>query len=214
MASQNMSEEDFAKMMKGRPARVRGGVENATMMLAKRQDGGGVAREEMPASDANAPRKRASMFTGGATPPAYRGSLGSTAARNSLKPVSNPAPSPTNQQFFVPGIMPGQNIIIGRATRWLYRKEKKAWGQRVAFAIREAQLVPMRRVRITWDWVERNRRRDPDNFTGLSKKFILDALVTSGILADDGWDEIAGWTDRWYQDADNPGVLIGLEEAP
>ncbi len=63
------------------------------MILAKRQDGGGAAREEMPASDANMPRKRVSVVVGGGDSPSRKiGSLGSTAARNSLKPVANPAP--------------------------------------------------------------------------------------------------------------------------
>jgi len=123
-----------------------------------------------------------------------------------------PAPSPTIQSFFVPGMMPGQNIILGRATRWLYRKEKKLWEAKALLAILDARLHPMKRVHITLGWVERNKRRDPDNFTGLSKKFLLDAMVKSGILPDDGWDEIAGWSDRWHLEKDNPGVMVTLEE--
>ena len=82
----------------------------------------------------------------------------------------------------------------------------------MATAIHHAKLSPMRRVHITWRWIERNKRRDPDNFTGLSKKFVLDALVQTGVLPDDGWDEIMGWTDSWHIEKDNPGVLITLEE--
>lgn len=140
------------------------------------------------------------------------GHIGDTAELEKPLLVARPAPSPISQAFFVPGILPGQNIILGRATRWLYRTEKKLWQAKALQAIGDARLLPMQRVHITWGWIERNKRRDPDNFTGLSKKFLLDAMVRSGVLPDDGWDEIAGWTDRWHVEKDNPGVLVTLEE--
>jgi len=120
--------------------------------------------------------------------------------------------APLSQQFFVPGLLPGQNTFMGNGNRWTYGKAKKQWAVRIALAIAQAKLQPMHRVQITWVWQERNTRRDPDNFTGISKKFILDTLVSTGILPDDGWDEIAGWTDRWTVDAANPGVMITLTE--
>ena len=116
------------------------------------------------------------------------------------------------QKFFVPGPLPGQNTYMGNGTRWTYGKDKKTWAAAIGFAIRAAKIRPMPRVHIEWVWVERNTRRDPDNFTGISKKFILDTLVSQGILKDDGWQEIAGWTDRWYVDKDEPGVWVTLQE--
>lgn len=127
---------------------------------------------------------------------------------------SNPAHAPHAQQFFVPGPLPGQNTFMGKGSRWTYKKAKKEWAKRIGMDIAQAKLRPMRRVQIAWQWQERNRRRDPDNFTGISKKFILDTLVGAGILPDDGWDEIAGWTDHWMVDATNPGVLVILREVP
>ena len=52
---------------------VGGGVAKTTMILAKCKDGGGVARKEMSVSDANMPlKKRVSVVTGGAIPPAEK----------------------------------------------------------------------------------------------------------------------------------------------
>lgn len=127
---------------------------------------------------------------------------------------SNPDHTPTTQQFFVPGPLPGQNTFMGKGSRWTYKKAKREWAKRIGADIAQAKLKPMRRVQIAWQWQECNRRRDPDNFTGISKKFILDTLVGAGILPDDGWDEIAGWTDHWMVDVTNPGVLIILQEVP
>ena len=71
-------------------------------------------------------------------------------------------------------------------------------------------LQPMGRVRIAWRWVEASKNRDPDNFSSIGKKFILDALVTAGVLQNDGWRHIAGWTDDW--EIGVPGVHVTLEE--
>ena len=139
--------------------------------------------------------------------------LAEKSARTSIA-GSNPAHAPLPQYFFVPGPLPGQNTFMGNGNRWTYGKAKKQWAVRIGLAIQQAKLQPMQRVQITWVWQECNTRRDPDNFTGISKKFILDTLVSTGILPDDGWDEIAGWTDHWHVDASNPGVLVTLKEAP
>ena len=116
------------------------------------------------------------------------------------------------QTFFVPGKMPGQNDFMGHGKHWTYGKAKKEWAKKIAAALAEHRILAMTRVHIEWVWVERNTRRDPDNFTGISKKFILDTLVAQGILDDDGWKQIAGWSDRWHVDADCPGVHITLTE--
>ena len=133
-------------------------------------------------------------------------------AARTLEP--KPASAPHIQQFFVPGLLPGQNTFMGNGTHWKYGAAKRLWMGFIRRAIHHAKLTPMQRVQIAWEWRERNRMRDPDNFTGINKKFILDTLVEVGILPDDGWDEIAGWTDRWHVDASNPGVLVTLTEAP
>ena len=118
----------------------------------------------------------------------------------------------TTQSFFVEGPMPGQNDFMGHGKHWTYGKAKKEWAKKIAAALQEHRILAMTRVHIEWVWVERNTRRDPDNFTGISKKFILDTLVAQGVLDDDGWKQIAGWSDRWHVDADCPGVHITLTE--
>ena len=42
-----------------------------------------------------------------------------------------------------------------------------------------------------------NRRTDPDNIA-FQKKFILDGFVAAGLLSNDGWGEIAGWTEKFH----------------
>ena len=59
-------------------------------------------------------------------------------------------------------------------------------------------------------WKETNKRRDPDGFI-VAKKFILDALVQSNIIPNDGWSEIAGFTDEFVVDPKQPGVWVTLK---
>ena len=122
---------------------------------------------------------------------------------------SNPAPSP--QTFFIPGPLPGRNEYSGKGSRWTYTRLKKDWTERIGLAILEAKLKPMQRVNIHFQWVERNTRRDKDNIRS-ADKFIQDALVAYGILADDGWDEIDCLSDTFTVDVSNPGVWVTLQE--
>lgn len=51
-------------------------------------------------------------------------------------------------------------------------------------------------VKIHFHWVEGNKRRDYDNIA-FAKKFILDALVKGGKLADDNRKCVSGFTDSF-----------------
>lgn len=116
------------------------------------------------------------------------------------------------QTVFIPGPLPGMNEFSGKKSRWAYRQAKMRWALIIALAIRRAKLKPMRKAYLSYVWMEPSRRRDPDNFTSLGRKFILDQLVNSKILPDDGWDEITGQSDNWAVDKDKPGVYVTLEE--
>ncbi len=116
------------------------------------------------------------------------------------------------QTFWVPGPLPGMNDFAGKKSGWLYRQAKSNLTVIVSLAIKQEKLKPMQRAFIIWEWREPTKRRDPDNFTSMGRKFVLDALVKCGILPDDGWDEILGWEDSWVVDTDKPGVWITLEE--
>lgn len=59
-------------------------------------------------------------------------------------------------------------------------------------------------------WVEENKRRDLDNIC-FAKKFILDALVDAGVLADDNRKIVTNFTDS-FEYADKSKVIVELEE--
>ena len=114
------------------------------------------------------------------------------------------------QSMFIPGPLPGMNDYISTGSRFIYDKAKKKWKGIIAHAIKEHGLGPMPSAWFRFQWREKAKRRNPDNFAAIGKKFIFDALVSTGILENDGWREILGWEDRWCIDADSPGVYVEM----
>lgn len=100
------------------------------------------------------------------------------------------------QGFLVPGKLPGMNDFEG-GRRWGYRTAKKKWEEIIGQSIIDARLTKMDKVFIEFQWFEMNRRRNPDNFSSMGRKFIIDSLVKSGVIKNDGWGEILGWSDKW-----------------
>lgn len=125
-----------------------------------------------------------------------------------------------NQEFFIPGPLPGLNDLIDAAKSqgyvrrgWNgYANTKRQWMEKIYWEVMRLGLKPMKRVFIRFTWQESGRHRDPDNFSSAGKKFVLDALVKAGVLKNDGWHEIAGWSDAWCVDKAKPGVLVLMEE--
>jgi len=67
-------------------------------------------------------------------------------------------------------------------------------------------------VNIHYAFYEPNKKRDKDNIAGFAHKVIQDALVQTKVLKDDGWGEIVGFTDTFYEDKKRPRIEVTLEE--
>lgn len=68
-------------------------------------------------------------------------------------------------------------------------------------------------VRMVYRWYEKDRRRDLDNVSSYGRKVIQDALVETGILQNDGWKQITGFTDEFYVDKKYPRIEVELWES-
>ena len=66
------------------------------------------------------------------------------------------------------------------------------------------------RTYLHFRWIEANRNRDLDNIC-FAKKFILDALVTNGVIETDGWRGVAGFTDEFDVEPFNPRIEVLIE---
>lgn len=66
------------------------------------------------------------------------------------------------------------------------------------------------KVILKFHWYCKNTRKDPDNIV-YAKKFILDGLVTAGVLPGDSWKHIVQFTDYWDVDNNNPRIEVIIE---
>ena len=104
-------------------------------------------------------------------------------------------------------------INAQRANRFGGAALKKKYTDKCAVAfmpIRAKRLKLPITLHITWYC--KDKRKDKDNIA-FGKKFILDGMIQSGLLKNDGWGEIAGFTDNFEVDKDNPRIEIELEES-
>ena len=116
----------------------------------------------------------------------------------------------------VPGMLNNLNDYIAaeRAHRQKGAKMKASNGDIVAVAISQC----LRGVRIErpvfmkYLWVEPNRRRDLDNISSFGRKVIQDSLVDAGVLKDDAWKYVVGFSDSFEVDADNPRIEVLIRE--
>ena len=122
-------------------------------------------------------------------------------------------------KFWIPGRLPGLNEILkargtskmrGKAQYSAYTDMKRQTDTRITFAILAARLPKLKRITLHFEYIEPNKKRDPDNIAA-GKKFILDALQDSSIIENDGWEQIAGWHDSFKVDK-NDGVMVTINE--
>ena len=66
-------------------------------------------------------------------------------------------------------------------------------------------------VRLSFRWYEKDKRRDLDNIA-MSKKFLLDALVSNEVIKTDSWQGVIGFTDEFFIDKTNPRIEVDIEE--
>lgn len=115
----------------------------------------------------------------------------------------------------IPGRLPGLNEYIEaeRRNKYIAANMKREAEQRIILAAK-AQLRGVRfraPVVMHYTWLEPNRKRDKDNIA-FARKFVQDALVRCGVLQNDGWAEIDGFTDAFAVDRKSPRVEVRFEE--
>ena len=119
-------------------------------------------------------------------------------------------------ELFIPGPLPGLNEMIaaaksGRRGGNRYAKRKKDWTEYIRDLISECTPSPMAAVSLVIRYYEPNRKRDKDNIAA-GKKFIIDALVSAGVIPNDGWKHLRGWRESFHIDRNSPGVSITIRE--
>jgi Holliday junction resolvase RusA-like endonuclease len=116
-------------------------------------------------------------------------------------------------------LCPVCNNYIGYYTEAMCKPEYMQYcnecGQRMKKTYQEAvewtakRIEPFDRAYLDIVWYEPNRRRDLDNIAA-GKKFILDGLQAIGKIENDGWKQIAGFTDTFEVDKQDPRVEVKI----
>ena len=118
--------------------------------------------------------------------------------------------------LMIPQAFPGMNQFIGAINRNRFVGARmKADAEAVARVMIRKDLKGVKITRpviLHYRYFEENRRRDLDNIAGFAHKVIQDALVREGVLENDGWKQVKGFTDTFYIDKDCPRILLKIEE--
>ena len=116
--------------------------------------------------------------------------------------------------FVIEGKLPGQNEFIkaNRTNYYVGNKMKRDAQEMIMLAIRQ-QLKGVHidmPVMIEYKYFEPNRRRDKDNVHAFASKVIQDALVKEGVLMNDGWRNIFGFTALFECDPQRPRIEVTI----
>lgn len=125
----------------------------------------------------------------------------------------------TEHKFIIQGTLPGLNDYL-KAERSFHRKHScgNDMKQQNQFLICNAIRTQLKRLRIerpvhiSYTYYEPSKRRDLDNIAGVAHKFIQDSLVKCGVLENDGWKNIKGFSDQFFIDRNNPRIEVLLIE--
>ncbi len=116
----------------------------------------------------------------------------------------------------IPGTLDNLNDYIAaeRSNRYMGARMKADNGRRVSLAVSRCLRGTRieRPVYMQYTWYEPNRRRDLDNISSFGRKVIQDSLVGAGVLKDDGWKQVTGFSYRFRVDKENPRIEVEIRE--
>ncbi|MGD6877860.1 RusA family crossover junction endodeoxyribonuclease [Bacillus infantis] len=67
-------------------------------------------------------------------------------------------------------------------------------------------------VKLMYTFYEPNKKRDLDNISGYFHKVFQDSLVYCGIIPNDTWQYITGFSDEFLIDSKNPRIEVIIQE--
>ncbi len=114
-------------------------------------------------------------------------------------------------KIVVKGEMCDLNAYIAKmnVNRYIGNKVKQEQTNLVSWIARDKP--EMKYVHITTTYYCKNKMKDKDNIC-FAKKWICDGLVNAGVLPNDGWANVHGFTDLFEIDKEDPRTEIEIIE--
>ena len=116
----------------------------------------------------------------------------------------------------IPGRFPSMNEFIeaNRTHKQKGNKMKKDDQNTICLYLMQQhrKLHLDKPVKLFYSFYEPNKKRDLDNISGYFHKVFQDALVHCGIIHNDSWHYITGFSDEFYVDNKNPRIEVIIQE--
>lgn len=111
----------------------------------------------------------------------------------------------------IKGEMPDMNTYIKAlaTNRFVGGKIKQIATDQVAWVTKKyatSKLQPP--YHITFNWYCKDRKKDKDNISSMGRKCILDGLQKSGVIPQDSWNVVDGFSDFFFLDKENPRIEV------
>lgn len=139
--------------------------------------------------------------------------LASPSPLNKKTPLYTPPVWQEVKRFIIYGRFDGLNDYTKacRTNKYGGNAMKKRNEKEIIEALQGAPPLIKYPVKLKITWYEKNRKRDIDNIS-FAVKFILDGLVKSGILENDGQKQVCGIEHVFEVDAETPRVDVQIYE--
>jgi hypothetical protein len=99
--------------------------------------------------------------------------------------------------------------------RWNKGNQMKQKDQNIISMYLKQQLHKVhidKPVNLQYTYYCKNRKKDKDNISGYFHKVFQDSLVHCGIIHNDSWQYITGFSDEFYIDNGKPRVEVIIQE--
>lgn len=118
------------------------------------------------------------------------------------------------ESFTIEERLPTFNKIIDKAKRhWgAYKSEKQHYTEMIAWIVKAQIKENYDCINLKFRWYCADKRTDKDNIMA-GQKYIIDGIVSAGIIKDDNWAYIDRIEHEFYHDNKNPRTEVIIERA-
>ena len=115
--------------------------------------------------------------------------------------------------FEIPGTLPTLNQYVDRerANRFAAAEMKRKTQERIVTAIGPVAPHFDGKVTVLFEWIRPDARSDKDN-VAFAKKFILDALQQTGVIARDSWKLCTPLDVRFAVNKSEPRTIVTVTD--